>query len=70
VKFEWKPTKEMIADGLTKALPRQKFRNFVRMIGMVDIAERLDWERRMEDLKSKMMAKKAPDDEIEFRLTH
>ena len=70
VKFEWKPTKEMIADGLTKALPRQKFRNFVRMIGMVDIAERLEWERRMEDLKSKLMAKKAPDNEIEFRLTH
>jgi hypothetical protein len=70
VLFQWKPTREMIADGLTKALPRQKFGNFVRMIGLVDIRERLDLVLRMEDLKSKLMAKKAPDDEIEFRLTH
>jgi hypothetical protein len=70
VLFEWTPTKEMIADGLTKALGRQKFGNFVRMIGMVDISERLDAERRMEDLKSTLMARKASNEEIEFRLTH
>jgi hypothetical protein len=42
--FRWKATKEMLADGLTKALPKQRFRNFVDMIGMVDIWERLDME--------------------------
>ena len=60
----------MIADGLTKALPRQKFRNFVKMIGMVDIAERVETERRMEDLKSRLMARKAANAERGFRLTH
>jgi hypothetical protein len=69
VLFEWKPTKEMIADGLTKALSRQKFGNFVRMIGLVDIGERLDAEKRMEDLKSTLMARKTSS-EIEVRITH
>jgi hypothetical protein len=71
VMFEWKPTKEMIADGLTKALPRQKFENFVRMVGMVDIKDRLAAEKRMEDLKDKWMERKrASNTEIEVRLTH
>ena len=46
----------MIADGLTKALTRQKFDNFVRMIGMVDIKERLEAEKRMEVLKDHLNA--------------
>ena len=71
VLFDWKPTKEMIADGLTKALSRQKFENFVKMIGMVDIKDRLEVERKMEDLKEKLIAKrKALNAEIEVRLTH
>ena len=49
-------TKEMIADGLTKALPRQRFKNFVNMIRMVDIKERLKVEKRMEDLKDHLIA--------------
>jgi hypothetical protein len=70
VLFRWKPTKEMLADGLTKALPKQKFRNFVDMIGMVDIRERLDTERRMEDMKEKLLAKrKDPDTEITVQLS-
>jgi len=35
----------MIADGLTKALQKQKFRHFVQMVGMVDISERLRTEK-------------------------
>src|SRR6266480_4937342 len=45
VLFEWKPTTEMIVDGFTKALPRQKFRNFVQIVGMVDITTRLETEK-------------------------
>ena len=33
----WIPTDEMPADGLTKALPRQKHEAFVRQLGLVDI---------------------------------
>jgi hypothetical protein len=64
VLFRWKPTKEILADGLTKALPKQRFRNFVDMIGIVDIRERLDTERRMEDMKEEILARrKDPDTE-------
>jgi hypothetical protein len=34
----WVPTNQMIADGLTKALPRQKQQNFVNQLGLVDIS--------------------------------
>jgi len=71
VLFQWKTTKEMIADGLTKALPRQRFEDFVRIIGMVDIRERLNAENLMEDLKDKLMAKrKAQGKEAIVHLTH
>lgn len=36
VAVEWVPTGEMLADGLTKALPGQKFNEFRHMIGMID----------------------------------
>jgi hypothetical protein len=41
----------MIADGLTKTLPGQKFRDFIRMISLVDIQDRLQAEKRQEALK-------------------
>jgi hypothetical protein len=31
----------MPADGLTKILPKQKFREFIRQLGLVDVTERL-----------------------------
>jgi hypothetical protein len=69
--FRWKATKEMLADGLTKALPKQRFRNFVDMIGMVDIRERLDMERRMEEMKKMLMARRnGSSTEITAQLTH
>ena len=44
----------MIADGLTKVLPKQKFQNFVNIIGMVDIKEQLTKEKQLEDLREKV----------------
>jgi hypothetical protein len=49
--LRWKPTSEMITDRLTKALPRQKFGNFIGMTGLVDIRDRLQAEKRQEALK-------------------
>ena len=37
----WVPTDKMLADGLTKTLPRQKFKEFVRLLGLTDISHRL-----------------------------
>ena len=42
VLFNWTPTRDMIADGLTKALPRQRHEEFLRQIRLDDISERLE----------------------------
>ncbi len=39
IKVEWIPTNQMPADGLTKALSRQKHQNFVRQLGLVDLSK-------------------------------
>jgi hypothetical protein len=60
----------MIADGLTKALPKQRFQSFVNMIGMVDIKERLAKEKQLEDLREKVRARRKVSDEIRVQLIH
>jgi len=60
----------MIADGLTKALPKQRFQSFVNMIGMVDIKERLNKEKQLEDLRDSIRARQKDSDEITAQLTH
>ena len=52
----------MIADGLTKALLRQKFENFIKIIGLVDIKERVIAEKLMADLKDKLIARRKDQD--------
>jgi len=64
VRLQWTATKEMIADGLTKALPKQRFKSFVNMIGMVDIKERLNKEKQLEDLRDSIKARRKDLDEI------
>ena len=44
----------MIADGLTKALPGQRFRDFIRMIGLIDIWVWLQAEKRLEALREEI----------------
>ena len=39
--INWIPTAKMPADGLTKALPRQKHETFVRLLGLVNIKDKL-----------------------------
>ena len=41
LQIRWVPTTEMPADGLTKALPKQRFDIFVKQLGLVDISARL-----------------------------
>lgn len=36
IRFEWIPTNEMVADGLTKSLGAIKFKEFISMLGLVD----------------------------------
>lgn len=41
----------MIVDGLTKVLSGQKFRDFIGMISLVDIRDRLQTKKRLEALR-------------------
>jgi len=60
----------MIADGLTKALPKQRFQSFVNIIGMVDIKEQLNKEKQLEDLRDSIRARQKDSNEITVQLTH
>jgi hypothetical protein len=42
IAVEWTKTANMVADGLTKLLPRQKHAEFVRLLGMEDIGYLLE----------------------------
>jgi len=54
----------MIANRLIKALPKQRFKSFVNMIRMVDIKERLNEEKQLEDLRENIRARRKDLDEI------
>src|SRR5205814_9537677 len=54
VHVKWVPTAEMIADGLTKALPSQRHTHFVTLLGLEDSQTRLEQERRMEDVREQI----------------
>jgi hypothetical protein len=40
----WEPTKTMIADGLTKMLPKQGHQDFIRMLQLHDISSRITFD--------------------------
>lgn len=42
ISIKWVPTKKMIADGLTKSLAPANFDQFVRMLGLENMATMLD----------------------------
>jgi hypothetical protein len=48
LQVDWVPTSEMIADGLTKALPRQRFERFIDQLGLVDITGVLQAREELE----------------------
>jgi hypothetical protein len=60
----------MITNRLTKALPKQRFKNFVNQVRMVDIKERLNEEKHLEDLREKVRTRRKDLDEIMVHLTH
>jgi len=60
----------MIANRFTKALPKQRFQSFVNMIRMVDIKERLNKEKQLEDLRDSIRARQKDSNEITVQLMH
>jgi len=63
-------TKEIIANRLIKALPKQRFKSFINIIGIVDIKERLNKKKQLEDLREKVRARRKDLDKITVYLTH
>jgi len=51
---KWVKTSAMIADGMTKVLSGQKHKEFVKMLGMDDIRNKIELETRLEDLKDQL----------------
>jgi hypothetical protein len=64
VLFQWKATKDIIANGLIKALLKQRFQSFINMIKIVDIKEQLTKEKHLEDLQEKVRMRQKDPDEI------
>jgi hypothetical protein len=44
----------MIADGLTKALGKVRFKRFTEMVGLDDLTERLTLIRRQDELQEQL----------------
>ena len=49
VAVQWVPTTDMLADGFTKPLLVEKHSHFVKQLGLVDIALRIDLEYMLEE---------------------
>ena len=64
VQLEWEATKDMIADGLTKSLGKQKFAHFVKLLRMEDQTERLGLIRREEELRDMLKARREAIQEV------
>ncbi|OAQ65574.1 polyprotein [Purpureocillium lilacinum] len=72
IQAKWVPTRDMMADGLTKSLPKQKHEAFMKLLRMEDISARIAMERRMDTLKDQLKDAKArksneaPDQEVKL----
>jgi hypothetical protein len=49
IAIQWLATADMPADGLTKALPKQKHAIFVKQIHLVDFSSRIEGREEEED---------------------
>jgi hypothetical protein len=55
IKIQWVETTRMVADGMTKALGKLKFKSFLTQMGLQDIQGKLDLVRLMEDAKERVL---------------
>jgi len=60
----------MIANGLIKALPKQRFQSFVNIIRIMDIKEWLAEEKQLEDLQDSIRARQKDTDKVIVQLTY
>ena len=53
--IKWQETKQMMADGLTKALGKQPFNHFLDLIGIENLNDRLEAIQKKDELSSGML---------------
>lgn len=58
IHIKWVPTKDMIADALTKALSASKHEDFVKMTGIEDQRERLASLKKENDLREALQQRR------------
>jgi hypothetical protein len=49
VEVDWVQTKDMSADGVTKALPKEKHNHFMKQSGLVDLSSRIESDHALKD---------------------
>ena len=54
----------MITNRLIKALPKQRFQSFINIIRIVDIKERLNEEKQLEDLRENIKVRQKDSNKI------
>jgi transposase InsO family protein len=54
INVQWVPTRDMMADGFTKALGKEKHQTFTRMMNLEDIGDRISRELRQDELKEQI----------------
>ena len=62
INVTYTPSKDMIADGLTKTLSRESFDRFLNQVGLHDISEKLH-ERQISELQNELNIQKLLDEE-------
>ena len=66
IAVRWVPTKQMMADGLTKALTHANHKDFVGMTGLEDQSELLASIQKEKDLKDSLQSRNGPKTSVSF----
>ena len=64
------PTKQMMADGLTKTLTHANHEDFVEITGLEDQSELLANIQKEEDLKKSLQRRNGPENIVSFGYTN
>lgn len=65
ISVEYRPTADMIADGLTKVLTNTSFQKFVKQIGLADVSRHLE-SRRLRDIREQDLIQKQEQLEADY----
>ncbi|EXU94526.1 reverse transcriptase domain protein [Metarhizium robertsii] len=69
INVRWVESKDMIADGMTKSLPKVRHIEFLRQLRIEDIRSRIGNEAKLEEARSKVRERlQNPDNELDLEL--